>query len=835
MISCSGRIVALFMVAAIFARSHSLFAEPKHPFTVEESIKMTLFSDPYTRLRDAKCKESPDGQYFLVVTTRGSLRTNQLVSSLWVYSAVDVDSYLHKHEGHKPKALMLFQRAGFAVAQEFNSYGSLITDARWSRDSKSILFLVEQPDGHRHLCRVYLSDRRFIDLTPGNSDIEQFSEAGGTIAWVAVEHEPIPKLIGDPINQASSDLTGLSLFHILFPTTFPDPASFWPALDLWVRYKGVNRQVNAGGEWHFPRAATALRIAVSPDGRSLIAARAVQSIPTEWLKYKTASAAFSLLASHTGTDRSGRSVNWPWQYIYVNLDRMTVAPLVDAPSGIDTGYIDAPQAVWSPDDRFVLFTNSYLPLSKGSGRLQLLDAAACAAAIYDTADHVATCVVGARLPAQNEWLTSARFGATSNEVILQWSGEGTTETDTYARSVQGWNLEPQKASADESQPVICLFIKQGLNEPPTLWAAGHRADVAKELWNPNPQLASLQLGKASVYMWKDSTGYQWHAGLVLPPNYVKGHRYPLVIQTHGFYNEHEFLVDGSYTTGFAARALAASGIIVLQMEDRADRHVRPAQQEAHLAVDGFKSAIDRLDKDGLIDRSHVGIIGFSRTAWYVEEALIHDPHLFRAATLIDGIDQSYMTYMLFAPDNPEAAVEQETANGGKPFGAGLESWVRNAPGFNLDKVQVPIRIEALGRISVLGEWEVYSSLYLQGKPVDLIYIPNGQHILQNPQERYASQQGNVDWFRFWLQGYEDPDPTKRVQYRHWESWRNLACIIRERPASGDFARYKIAGEDAGSVKLRCGTWGRLCRHIPSGLRRFSAVAFPCAWLGQAEM
>jgi hypothetical protein len=24
----------------------------------------------------------------------------------------------------------------------------------------------------------------------------------------------------------------------------------------------------------------------------------------------------------------------------------------------------------------------------------------------------------------------------------------------------------------------------------------------------------------------------------------------------------------------------------------------------------------------------------------------------------------------------------------------------------------------------------------------------------------ASQQGNVDWFRFWLVGEEDPDPTK---------------------------------------------------------------------------
>jgi len=28
----------------------------------------------------------------------------------------------------------------------------------------------------------------------------------------------------------------------------------------------------------------------------------------------------------------------------------------------------------------------------------------------------------------------------------------------------------------------------------------------------------------------------------------------------------------------------------------------------------------------------------------------------------------------------------------------------------------------------------------------------------------ASQQGNVDWFRFWLKGEEDPDPAKAEQY-----------------------------------------------------------------------
>lgn len=39
--------------------------------------------------------------------------------------------------------------------------------------------------------------------------------------------------------------------------------------------------------------------------------------------------------------------------------------------------------------------------------------------------------------------------------------------------------------------------------------------------------------------------------------------------------------------------------------------------------------------------------------------------------------------------------------------------------------------------------------------------------------RLASQGGSVDWFRFWLQGYEDPDPSKAEQYARWRGLRKL--------------------------------------------------------------
>jgi hypothetical protein len=74
---------------------------------------------------------------------------------------------------------------------------------------------------------------------------------------------------------------------------------------------------------------------------------------------------------------------------------------------------------------------------------------------------------------------------------------------------------------------------------------------------------------------------------------------------------------------------------------------------------------------------------------------------------------------------------------------------------------------------VLSEWNWFSGLYGLGKPVELIYLPDGTHILEKPWERMVSQQGDVDWFSFWLKGEENPDPAKAEQYKRWRELRSL--------------------------------------------------------------
>jgi hypothetical protein len=82
-------------------------------------------------------------------------------------------------------------------------------------------------------------------------------------------------------------------------------------------------------------------------------------------------------------------------------------------------------------------------------------------------------------------------------------------------------------------------------------------------------------------------------------------------------------------------------------------------------------------------------------------------------------------------------------------------------------------MEANGPMSLLFEWEWFAGLTRLGRPVELIYMPFADHILVRPREQMISQQGNVDWFCFWLKGEEDPYPAKAEQYARWRELRKL--------------------------------------------------------------
>jgi hypothetical protein len=147
---------------------------------------------------------------------------------------------------------------------------------------------------------------------------------------------------------------------------------------------------------------------------------------------------------------------------------------------------------------------------------------------------------------------------------------------------------------------------------------------------------------------------------------------------------------------------------------------------------------------------------------------------FRAASITDGVNLGYLQYILNVDINGnQSGREADAMIGAAPFATGLTQWLKRSPEFNMEKVTAALQVVALSPVSLPQMWEPYAAMRYLHKPVELILLYNNLHVLSNPSARLVSQGGSVDWFRFWLQDYENPDPAKTEQYKRWRELRKL--------------------------------------------------------------
>lgn len=103
-----------------------------------------------------------------------------------------------------------------------------------------------------------------------------------------------------------------------------------------------------------------------------------------------------------------------------------------------------------------------------------------------------------------------------------------------------------------------------------------------------------------------------------------------------------------------------------------------------------------------------------------------------------------------------------------------EQWKRIGLEFNLSKIRVPVLMQVPEQEYV---WLLDSAVPLMlDHKADLYVFPQAPHFKFQPKQLLAANERNVDWFRFWLQGYEDPDPAKRAQYAHWQEMKKAPSV-----------------------------------------------------------
>ena len=746
------------------------------PFTAVDDIGIAQFeyySGGIVPSGGSVIKYSPDGRYFVVITERGVLDRNVPEDTIWLFHTEEVRKYVqHPDSGIASGPIPL---ARLTTTES----GPIIENVRWLADSSGIVFTAPKENERCKFAQLYLVDIKsgaLESLTPDEENVSDFDIRSRSRYIYVVS---APRLLKTPPpSDKAVVLTGKNAFEALFP----HPGDLKPFKEggLWVAIDGNRSRVLDAKTY-----GSGNGLALSPDGNSAAALMTTQHSPSEWSRYKVAPGAEA----------------WPpipefRAYYLIDLQKHAKRLLFNAPSGSSLRWNSAadgdPKPTWSADGRSLLLPNTFLPLDSSDSN----EAVNREHQPYIAVLRLDTSKLSPILPLKrwirekdghrvkgHYFIDNLRF-VDDRTVVINYDRAFTLPGDPQSGVFHQENEGTWQGMSGGEDPItaslaIKIETREGINQPPQIVAADKEGGDFHIIWDPNPQLKEIELGAAEVIHGRDSTGFEWEAGLVKPLNYEQGRRYPLVIQTHGFW-KNQFLTNGIFSTAFAARAFAAQGIMVVQAPDNSYDTDTPQEGPDHVAL--YKSIVNALVDQDLVDPGKIGAIGFSRTVYRVLYAITVGNLQLAAASVTDGVSFGYFQEVA-APEF--ISPDSDPINGGSPFDdIGMKNWRMRSPEFNLRDVKTALLSVQPGPRVVLGSWAEYSIMHALHKPVDLVMLPSGGgHVFTKPSQRLLSETLNVDWFRFWLQGREDPDPAKAGQYVRWRELRRLQQGFRPAGAS----------------------------------------------------
>jgi len=324
-----------------------------------------------------------------------------------------------------------------------------------------------------------------------------------------------------------------------------------------------------------------------------------------------------------------------------------------------------------------------------------------------------------------------------------------------------------------SDAMVCVVAKA--DRPPRLERIDLATGARQVLFDPNAALA-LDMAKMTpsrLLRWTNAKGQEF-TGQFFPARRTGRGLPPLFVN---YYDCRGFL-RGGMGDEWPFASLADDGISALCINQAPYR--LDASERYGLGLSAVKSVVDLLASKGEIDRTRVGMGGLSFgtevTFWTVMKS-----DLLTAASVTSPVmSRDYYWFGSMKGDaffKPLRKFWQLGAQDETP-----ERWRVLSPADNLDKIKAPILMQMPEQEYVIAL--DYAIPLMRDHRADLYVFPNEPHQKFQPRHKLAAYERNIDWFRYWLQGYEDPDQAKRDQYQHWREMKAArAGVLPERAGS----------------------------------------------------
>ena len=295
-----------------------------------------------------------------------------------------------------------------------------------------------------------------------------------------------------------------------------------------------------------------------------------------------------------------------------------------------------------------------------------------------------------------------------------------------------------------------VFTAQEMSSPGEVWIADASGSAPRKVTAVFDYLTrDFKLPRQDRVEWKGADGTAVEGLLYYPLDYVEGHRYPLVVQTHGGPQASDKFGFGG--TQNYVPVLAAKGYVVLQPNYRGstgygDAFLRDMVghyfQNAHLDV---MAGVDYLIKAGIADPDHMVKMGWSGGG-HMTNKIITFTDRFKAASSGAGAADWVSMYA-----QSDTRTFRTPWFGGTPWqkDAPISVYWNNSPLKDVWRVKTPT-IFLVGqndpRVPQPQSVEMYRALKSNGIPTHLYIAPREPHGWQELRHVLYKMNAELDWF-----------------------------------------------------------------------------------------
>lgn len=297
------------------------------------------------------------------------------------------------------------------------------------------------------------------------------------------------------------------------------------------------------------------------------------------------------------------------------------------------------------------------------------------------------------------------------------------------------------------------YTFEDVNTPKEVFTAGLKGENTKKISSMNADFNPPTLGKTELISWKSKDGMVIEGLLTYPIDFVKGKKYPIVLQIHGgpagVFSQSYTGAPGIYMTQYFAQ----KGFIVLRPNPRGSSGYGKDFRYANIRDWGFgdyqdlMTGVDHVLAMGIADSNNQFVMGWSyggyMTSWVVTQT-----DRFKAASMGAGLPN--LVSMVTTTDIPDYIVAHA---GGKEFWEDYEEYEKHSAIYQIKNATTPTQVIHGAndlRVPFTQGQEFYNALKRKGVDTEMIVYPRTPHGPQEPKLLMDVSPRIMAWFEKYM-------------------------------------------------------------------------------------